>query len=51
MNTETTRLFFHIMNLAQFVHNTNMRGDELSLESLKVLAQEIKEKAQEILDL
>lgn len=51
MNTEATRLFFIIMEIAQHVHNTNMRGDEIGLESLKVLAQEIKEKAQEILDL
>jgi hypothetical protein len=51
MNTRATSLFFTIMESAQRVHNANMRGDELGLDSLKVLAQEIKEKAQEILDL
>lgn len=51
MNTRATRLFFAIMEIAQHVHNANMRGGELNLDSLKGLAQEIKEKAQEILDL
>lgn len=51
MNTEATRLFFHIMNLAQQVHNTNMRTGAPKLEYMQILAQEIKEKAQEILDL
>lgn len=51
MNTEATRLFFIIMEIAQHVHNTNMQGDKVQLKSLQGFAQEIKEKAQEILDL
>ena len=51
MNKEAIRLFFIIMEIAQHVHNANMRGDKVQLESLQGFAQEIKEKAQEILDL
>lgn len=51
MNTRATSLFFSIMETAQYVHNANMQGDDISLDYLKVLAQQIKEKAQEILDL
>lgn len=51
MNKEAIRLFFIIMEIAQHVHNINMRAGTPKLEYMQILAQEIKEKAQEILDL